>query len=536
MKPPGENTCRPKVRDYPKKRSFVTMSNDKQEAVFDLVKSMSKAEKRHFKLFASRTGGGQSKFVALFDAMDSMEQYDNESILAICPVKREQLPNMKAHLYKQILVSLRLLGAHHSPSIELREQVDFAHILYDKGLYRQSSRFLEKALARAMELQERTVALNIIDFQRLLETLSIAKDMSSRSDLLSRQSSELCAEITHTNEMANVTVQLYDLYQKLGYARTQKDLDVMEQYFAPRLAVYDPSTLGFLDRFHYYEGMAWYSYMRHDFVASYRYGRAWVELFDSNPQMKRMMYYSYLKGYSRILDGLFLMRKHRLFVEKLEAFERECAGVGSLNDNAEVISRHILYTSLINRYFIEGRFREGMAVIPRVESYLQKYDALLGVHHKMMLNYKVACLCFGNADYTRCMEYLARITSRKDPRIRRDLQCYAKILNLIASWESGQDYNLDYQIRSVYIFLRKMNDLGAVQKEMLAFLKKLGTIYQSDLNSELKVLYDKLKPYENHPYERRTFYYLDILSWLESKLTGKSVAAIIRQRFLSKNH
>lgn len=133
------------------------------------------------------------------------------------------------------------------------------------------------------------------------------------------------------------------------------------------------------------------------------------------------------------------------------------------------------------------------------------------------------------------MGFLSKITLRKEPQIRRDLQCYAKILQLIASWESGKDEHLDSQIRSVYAFLSKMNDLGGVQREMLAFLRRLPGMYQSDFQSELRTLYNRLKPYGQHPYERRTFYYLDILSWLESKLTGRTIAEVIRTRYLMEN-
>ena len=48
----------------------------------------------------------------------------------------------------------------------------------------------------------------------------------------------------------------------------------------------------------------------------------------------------------------------------------------------------------------------------------------------MVLCYKIACLYFGNGDHRKCMEYLGRIIGTRDPQIRRDLQCYARILNL----------------------------------------------------------------------------------------------------------
>jgi hypothetical protein len=40
--------------------------------------------------------------------------------------------------------------------------------------------------------------------------------------------------------------------------------------------------------------------------------------------------------------------------------------------------------------------------------------------------------------------------------------------------------------------------------------------------------------YENHPFEKRAFLYLDIISWLESKIENRPVQAIIRQKFSEK--
>lgn len=201
-----------------------------------------------------------------------------------------------------------------------------------------------------------------------------------------------------------------------------------------------------------------------------------------------------------------------------------------------MIALQIHYTHQINKSFYEGAFNEGIKIIPEVEAFIQRYQNHLDIHHRMLLYYKIACLYFGNGDYDACMNYLKRIISTRDPLIRRDLQCYARILNLICSYESGSDYNIDYQIRAVYVFLDKMNDLQQVQKEMMHFLKRLNSVYASDLKEAFRKLYETLKPYEHHPYERRTFYYLDVLSWLQSKVEGIPVGEVIRRRFLAETH
>ena len=70
-----------------------------------------------------------------------------------------------------------------------------------------------------------------------------------------------------------------------------------------------------------------------------------------------------------------------------------------------------------------------------------------------------------------------------------------------------------------------------MKNEMFTFFKRLGAIKASEFKTELKNLYSLLKPYENHPYERRTFYYIDMLSWLESKISERSIGEIVREKF-----
>lgn len=513
---------------------------NKQEPVFELIRSMSKAEKRNFKLYATRLSGNQqAKFIALFDCLDGMEEYNEKRILQRCPIKKEQLPNMKAHLYKQILVSIRLLEVQHSLHMQLHEQLDFARILYNKGLYQQSSKLLDKAADLALQSEQYTVALDFIELQKKIDTQNTTRGMISKSEKLNRLADTLCDRITRISELANIATQLYGLYLQLGYTRTQKDINLIIHVYGQRLSKYEnlpEDKLSFTERFYLYQAYAWYHYILHNMLLCYKNVRHWITLFDEHPQMKRLMFDAYMRGYSRLLDSLFLLRSYKRFAQTLNTFEHEIAGIDNVGDNLRMIALQIHYTHQINKSFYEGAFNEGIKIIPEVEAFIQRYQNHLDIHHRMLLYYKIACLYFGNGDYDACMSYLKRIISTRDPLIRRDLQCYARILNLICSYESGSDYNIDYQIRAVYVFLDKMNDLQQVQKEMMHFLKRLNSVYASDLKEAFRKLYETLKPYEHHPYERRTFYYLDVLSWLQSKVEGIPVGEVIRRRFLAETH
>ena len=80
-----------------------------------------------------------------------------------------------------------------------------------------------------------------------------------------------------------------------------------------------------------------------------------------------------------------------------------------------------------------------------------------------------------------------------------------------------------------------MNELHLVQQKFITFLRSLSNIYPHELKSAFINLHKELKVFENHPYEKRSFMYLDIISWLESKIENVSVESIVRKKAL-KNY
>ena len=121
------------------------MPNRSTDNLFQLIKTLEKSEKRNFKLYATRNSSSDElKTVQLFDALDKMDAYDEVVLLKKNKgIKKQQLSNLKAQLYKQILSSLRLIDVTNI-DVLLHEQMDYARLLYNKGLYLQSLKVLDK--------------------------------------------------------------------------------------------------------------------------------------------------------------------------------------------------------------------------------------------------------------------------------------------------------------------------------------------------------------------------------------------------------
>src|SRR5256885_13471470 len=173
------------------------MSNRLPDILFQLIHSLEKAEKRHFKLYIKRSSSNENlKIVQLFDAMDKMKEYDEKVLLKRLPeIQKTQLSNLKAHLYKQILASLRLLKSADSIDLQLNEQFDYAHILYKKGLFLQSLRILERAKEIAKVHQKYNFLTQAIALEKRIESLHITRSMQDKAERLSLEAIEISTHI-----------------------------------------------------------------------------------------------------------------------------------------------------------------------------------------------------------------------------------------------------------------------------------------------------------------------------------------------------
>ncbi len=155
------------------------MSNRSYDILFQLIRSLEKAEKRHFKLYIKRSSAKEDlKIVRLFDILDMQEEYDEKSLLKKLPgTEKRQLYNLKTHLYKEILASLRLLKRADSLDLQLNEQFDYAHILYKKGLFQQSLKILERAKDIARTHQKFYFLVQVIALEKRIENLHITQSI-----------------------------------------------------------------------------------------------------------------------------------------------------------------------------------------------------------------------------------------------------------------------------------------------------------------------------------------------------------------------
>ena len=510
------------------------------DTLFQLICSLEKSEKRHFKLYIKRSSSNQDlKVVRLFDALDKLTEYDEQIILKKLPgVSKPQLYNLKSHLYKQLLASLRLLKTNDNTDLKLSEHLDNARLLYNKGLKLQSLHILEKAKELAKANQKYNFLVQVISLEKKIETLHITRSSLEKTEQLTREATDNSLHIDRVTRLSNLALLLYRWYVKNGHARNEKDERNIQAFFENYLPDNTDKINGFYEKLYLYQSYCWYGFIRQDFLMYYRYSQKWIDLFDEDDKiMISVETGHYIKGMHNLLNAHFVLRNYIEFDSTLKKFEKFARlPVANLHDNFRTHTSIYINSARLNKYLMRGNFTEGLAIVPDVIKKINEYALYVDSHRILVFNYKISSLYFGAGEYSTAIDFLHKIIHGSENGLRNDLQCYSRLMHLLCHFELGNEDIIESLIKSVYRFMAKMNNLTVVEEEIFRFLRHSTKAKSYSLHIELENFLSKIKHLEKNRFETRSFAYLDIISWVESKVYNKPLNEIFSEKYQQSRH
>jgi hypothetical protein len=296
------------------------------------------------------------------------------------------------------------------------------------------------------------------------------------------------------------------------------------------------TDLSLVEEIYLHQSYMWFYYIMLDFENCHKHAEAWVKAFDDHPSYMREDPVLYMRGISYQLTSLYSMRDYNRYVKVLEKFEQFTVSHEKYFDmTGQIISFLYLYTAKINRHFIVGTFEEGLKLEPEINRLIKKFGRFIDIHRIMVFNYKTAWLAMGSGNPGLCIEYLNKIINLQAAgHLRTDIQCYARLMHLMAHFELGHYNLLEHLVESVGRFFSKMRDLNEVQKVLFQFFRNNLDVKDKDMKHSLHVLKKEIIRLELNPYEGRTFHHLDIVAWIDSRIQGVTIGDVIGERFKEK--
>ena len=279
--------------------------------LFKLIKSLTKAEKRNFRLYATRNQDDNNMlFIQLFDALDKMSVFDEQSLIKkLDDISKMKLSNLKRHLYQQILRSLRMIHTKRINSIEIRESIDYAHVLYAKGLYIQSLKILQRAKQMARKEELDLLHLEIVEFQKIIESRHITNTGPIKNDALTQEAKEVINRVDVSITLSNLRVRLHGYYIKNSHVKNTGEKEVAIRFLKENLPEVDESTLGFVERIYLYQCYVWHFYILLDFEKCLEHALKWITVFHDKPELQLQDPDLYMRGYHYVLTAAFHARR-----------------------------------------------------------------------------------------------------------------------------------------------------------------------------------------------------------------------------------
>jgi hypothetical protein len=511
------------------------MSKTGSDKLFHLIRSLTKAEKRYFKLYTSKQSGDPNNMQVLFDAIDRLEEYDEDALVKSIRDKSLQrtLPTVKSRLYDAVLRSLDAYHANSSIDAQLKRTLHFVEILYKKSLYGQAQKLLEGAKKLAYQYDKHTSLLEVFMWEKMI----IEKDNyenvgDDELEAMMAENQRITQLIEVYNDFWGIKSRLFHILNRRGKARTEEGLLRLKSIIDDTLLDRDPEHLFHESQYLYNHIYSAYYFGVGDYANSYKYLEANVQHIEANLDKfseEPNIYFSILTNIVYIASQLQKYDEVFFYLKKLRALP-ETLDISN-NEDLEIKLFSSANSIELTIYFLTGDFEKGLELIPQVENGLMLYDKKLNSVRKAFFFFNIAIIYYGAQRYNDALRWTNRLLNDIDINKSLDIYCFGQLLNLLIHIELDNKSLLPYALRSAQRYLSTRNRYFKFEE---SFIDLIGRLLKSDdVNAEkeqFRVFLDRMKELKDDSLEKNAFEYFDFISWAEAKMTGRKFAEVVQER------
>ncbi|TNE54933.1 MAG: hypothetical protein EP338_05665 [Bacteroidetes bacterium] len=514
------------------------MSNKVKDTLHELIRYMSKSEKRYFKVVSSRhTIGDENKYTVLFDFIDRQKEYDEQAIFE--HFKGEAFLNKfsitKKRLYDHIIAALDQFHSSKSCEAQIYKLLNGAEILYQKSLYNQSLRQLRSAEKLALKHHKYNL-LGEVNFKlkRIYESIG-GQSEDTIEELLKKDLDYHHKSMTY-DQLWNLKSRLFALLSSKGVSRSEQDLELFKQLM-DQLAESpgNESHFYFDSKYLYNHLYSAYHFATNEFEACYHYLSENILLLEKDQKAIAEQPNRYFSVLSNFIYVAFRLNKHSEMQEaqmKLKKLSEQALLIS--NEDLEIKIFSSLHSIDLTIYMMQGKLEDAATLIPIVENGLLTYQDKIPAQRKAFLNFKIACVHFARNEFHEALKWINQILN--DPGLDRqeDLVSFAHIISLLIHFEMKNSTIMQYVLRNTQRYLKSRNRMYAFEELFLKFINKMSKknnqIEQEELWEEL---FNELTGFQDHQLERVAFEYFDFVTWAEAKAQRKSFEKLTRQKILA---
>ncbi|MBC8047092.1 MAG: hypothetical protein H7Y00_09880 [Fimbriimonadaceae bacterium] len=443
--------------------------------LFDLVKSLSKTEKRYFKLYAKRHFPQDNQYLLLFNLIDEQTEYDEKRIAKEFSRNKSlsHFAVVKKQLYENVLDALHRYDEYAHPEQQVRKGIHYCAVLLKKGLFAQCKKQIIKYKALAYKLEKFESIIEIIEIEkRLISRQQFTAHTHAQLEELQKEQNNCLQQIQTANTYWLKSSRIFKMHYEKAIAPGKENTAlhelIGEQYFhEPEQATNMRSKLDFL------QINALHAFVNADAQKAYTLNAEFLQLLEAKPQFKILYadrYFSVLNNY--LIDSLQLQNYDELLngIKTLRSLtiQTEFKHINNLEANVFRLS----YLLEINYFISTKQFAEIINYKNTIEEGLKKHKNKISGPGVITMNYLIAYAFFCNGHFTECLDEINMLLQTKDAETVIDIYMDARMMQLLCHFELHNYQLLESLLISMQRLLTAQNIKQQTYKIILRYLKQ----------------------------------------------------------------
>ncbi|MEO8664480.1 MAG: hypothetical protein ABI462_03200 [Ignavibacteria bacterium] len=482
--------------------------------LFDLIKSLSRSEKRYFTLGASVQKGNKN-YLKLFNAIDSQKSYDEEVIKKKYSKERfvSNLTFTKNYLYRLIFRSLNSYYNERSIDTKMNNLLNKCRLLYGKALFSQYFKSVQTGKEMAAKYEMFSYMLEFLELERQL-TRKEEVGKKSMDDIYDEEI-KIIEEIRIINSYKRAISKLFRINWLNGTVRSSKEDEHIDQVLSEELFGRKklPSTL--IARERYYFALYLGHELKGNAGTSYEYNKKRSSLISVNKNVfQKFIFDNYEESSLTLISSAAFAGKFNEAKKLFEKYDKLFSKKGSVD--LDIMITYYSYNLLRMIHQSSNLFDEGM--LTRFEKFLLNYKGKLNIDTYNYAFYNIARYFFIKENYEEALRVINILFESRLLKHTPRIEPYTRLLNILIHFEIGNKKLLSHLISATAKYLKNKNKLFKTEKAVLHYLKKI--IAKNDSENELKnftALRKELQVIMKDKYERNIIIYFNYPEWLAKK-------------------
>lgn len=440
--------------------------------LFDLVKSMTPSEKRHFRLSSGRDKQNRSRnYLRLFDLLSSsdLKEYDEPGIKA--HFKGEpclnQFTRSKSYLYQRIIRTLRQFHAGKSIRRRCLALLDTSELLLERQLFSQALQHIHRCKALVIHYALTDLLPGVLIWERRLLKIKEGKGQEEALSTLEQEENDAIASWQQEQK-------LHAIYDKFWLiSKQRRDMAVIEGGEIEKLRshpLFDlkPEELTFGGVLAQTLSLAIYHRLRGEMQKSFLHYKNAVLHWEGQPQMVRSFTDRYLRAVVAFLYSCHAIGEYTEFTNLLTRLQADTSirGIDIARISAMRYNLQLLYS--LN----QAPLTAGQRLATELANELKKETIPLSTWIPSVVNLSI--FLFLKEDIPGAKRWLSQLLDLPRGKEWTDLRELARLLWLLVLYETGEYQLLGYACRSMVRFVQYRRPLNALEKEAKRFFNRVN--------------------------------------------------------------